>query len=406
MKNQGVWINRIIALALTVFIVSFMGYHLLHALYNPIRTVTAVLISPEDTIPFNGIFIRSEELLPLPEGSLHMLVADGERVHAGQSVAVVYDTTTALENGNELRELEKLVERINYVKTHDSISSGTGLDSQIRAAMLSIMSSTDSSKLSHVDGDAQYLKSLLMRREFTVGQTLNLDSLLADTERQIEELTAELKVTSETVKVSKAGIYCSTSDGLETKVDYNDIISLTVEKFKDFYAQKPSFDTSNGKISTNHMYYYAAVLPQNAASMLKTTVEMRFEDEISSFTLKMNLESISLPVDGQCVVLLSSQEAQSRFIGKRKMYSDAIMSKNQGIRIPKDAIRVDNETGKQYVYCVVLTQVVRKDVSIILSVERENYLLVEYDPSDTDNVLPGDEVIIAGKDLYDGKVVE
>jgi len=48
---------------------------------------------------------------------------------------------------------------------------------------------------------------------------------------------------------------------------------------------------------------------------------------------------------------------------------------------------------------------VRKDVNLYGELERDNYYLAEYYPGESGALLPGDEIIVAGKGLSDGRVL-
>jgi len=72
-----------------------------------------------------------------------------------------------------------------------------------------------------------------------------------------------------------------------------------------------------------------------------------------------------------------------------------------GFKIPADALRtIDGQTG---VYVLIGVQAKFKRVQIMYSVD--NYKIIRYDNSSTDNVWLYDEVITRGKNLYDGKIV-
>ena len=107
MKNQGVLILRVIAFLLCVFVVSYMGYHILNLFDQPIRTVDAVMKTTQLTQPVSGIVVRNERKLPLPGGVVQFLPDEGQRVSAGQTLAVSHNSSDALQKNRELRVLEE-----------------------------------------------------------------------------------------------------------------------------------------------------------------------------------------------------------------------------------------------------------------------------------------------------------
>ena len=89
----------------------------------------------------------------------------------------------------------------------------------------------------------------------------------------------------------------------------------------------------------------------------------------------------------------------------------------EGIRVPKDALRVRTQTSEQEdgttvetqttgVYCIVGMEARFKPVEVLHS--GDGFVLVRStapEDRETLRLRPGDEVIISAKDLYDGKVV-
>ena len=86
----------------------------------------------------------------------------------------------------------------------------------------------------------------------------------------------------------------------------------------------------------------------------------------------------------------------------RQQSADVVFNTYAGLRVPKEAIRVD-EDGSTGV-CVLEGAVARWKNVEILHDNGESYV-VRLDKSSTANLWPGDEIIISARDLTDGKVV-
>ena len=108
-------------------------------------------------------------------------------------------------------------------------------------------------------------------------------------------------------------------------------------------------------------------------------------DETEAMKLSGDLHALT----GQNVTLLRQQSAEIVFTS----YS--------GLRVPKSAVRVEN--GQTGVYILEGTLAKWKPITILHDTG-ESYV-VTLDTSSTNNLWPGDELIINAKNLYDGKVV-
>lgn len=86
----------------------------------------------------------------------------------------------------------------------------------------------------------------------------------------------------------------------------------------------------------------------------------------------------------------------------RQQSADVVFNSYQGLRVPKDAVRVE-DGGQTGVYVLEGATARWKPITILHD-NGESYV-VELDKTSTANLWPGDEVIIHAKNLYDGKVV-
>lgn len=90
---------------------------------------------------------------------------------------------------------------------------------------------------------------------------------------------------------------------------------------------------------------------------------------------------------------------------------ELILARYEGLRIPKNALRVDAD-GSSGVYCLVGLRAYRKPVEVLW--QGEDYCLVRPVGIETSSesllqlytLRAGDEVIVSANDSYDGKVVE
>ena len=85
----------------------------------------------------------------------------------------------------------------------------------------------------------------------------------------------------------------------------------------------------------------------------------------------------------------------------RQQSAEIVFTSYSGLRVPKSAVRVEN--GQTGVYILEGTLAKWKPITILHDTG-ESYVAA-LDTSSTDNLWPGDELIINAKNLYDGKVV-
>lgn len=403
MKNQGLWIMRIVALAIGMFVVAYMGYHVVSALTVPLRTVTANIMKTEETAAFSGVVIRDEAAIELPSGLVELQVAEGEKVSKNQVIAVMYADATTMQVNERIRTLESRLEQLEYIQSRSASSTDSAtLEAEIMDSLIGVMAAAADGEILRLHDDALALKSTLFRREYAYGNLEDLAPMISGLTAEIDGLKTQVSSVTEKYTAPAAGVFGATTDGLEESLSPQTMGELTgadVERLSD--SQSARQTSGRGKLVYGLRWHLMLTLDADTADRLGSAALVRFDDMSER---EMRVDSVRKQGEGDSVVALSSDAGLAEVVSARSLSGDLIISRYEGVRVPKEAVRVD-ENGEAFVYCLVLSQVKKKTVNIIREVDRENYFLVEYQPGSANNLLPGDEMVVAGKELYDGKVI-
>ena len=134
----------------------------------------------------------------------------------------------------------------------------------------------------------------------------------------------------------------------------------------------------------------------------------------------MEVERLGPPQGGRMTVILSTDRFLADTTLLRKQTVDLVFRSKSGIRVPTQAIRTEerSETDEETrettvrqvtgVYAIVGVQAEFKEVTVVD--QREGYCVVTpvttgVPGTDKKALRSGDEIIVTGKDLFDGKVV-
>ena len=117
--------------------------------------------------------------------------------------------------------------------------------------------------------------------------------------------------------------------------------------------------------------------------------------------VSMRVARLSGNEAGSRLLILSSDQALQNVTLLRQQSAEIVFASYSGLRVPKSAVRVEN--GQTGVYILEGTLAKWKPITILHDTG-ESYVAA-LDTSSTDNLWPGDELIINAKNLYDGKVV-
>ena len=116
----------------------------------------------------------------------------------------------------------------------------------------------------------------------------------------------------------------------------------------------------------------------------------------------MRVERVGSSEAGYKLLVLSCNRYMQELTLMRKPSADLMFRSYTGLRVPKEAVRVD-EDGQTGVYVLEGAVAKWKDITILHD-NGESYV-VELDKSSTAHLWPGDEVILHARNLTNGKVV-
>ena len=214
-------------------------------------------------------------------------------------------------------------------------------------------------------------------------------------------------------------------DGYENVLTPESLTDMTPSQLSAVRADS-AVSSSVGKLILGDSWYYAASMPAADAEELKETSDtlqkagksliLRFAKSVER-DLPVTVSYLGPEEDGRRVAVFEGKTYLPQLTLLRQQSAQIIWGGAEGIRVPKEALRVDTrtvehedgtteETRVKGLYCIVGMEARFKPVEVLYN--GNGFLLVRANaPEDRENLRlrPGDEIIITANDLYDGKVV-
>ncbi|MDR3207716.1 MAG: hypothetical protein LBT60_05235 [Oscillospiraceae bacterium] len=414
MKKQGVALTRFIFLILFAFVMAFMGYHVVEALISSVETVDAVLYTAERTVTLNGYFVRDELVLPQPDSIWEAQALSGQRLAKGDPLALTYQDTKTQEENAEAKALEARIEQLKLINRHSAdMVSVADIDGLIAANVLAIAAARESGDLSSLSDSGVTLRSLLYKRSYTYENGADVNILLGALTEQLARMRAQMGGALGQISAPEAGTFGDKLDGFEGLLTLSGMDTMPLADFLALTRTDPAAPPAAlGKLSIGFVWRYAAVVSEDDAKVFTVDKSVSFRvDKSSGRTVSARVTRVTPVEDGHCLLVLEGNVDMAYFSQLRRAQADVVQEIQTGIRVPREAVTLDAD-GNPGVFCLVHNQAVFKPVEIVL--EKENYFLMKYVPpapedalSNTpDKLLPGDEVIVSGRDIYDGKIIQ
>lgn len=419
--KQGTLITKIIMFILLAGVVLYLGIYAVRSLSDPFTTAMAYQDVLADSVEITGVLVREEQALSSGADIMDVLPDEGERVAAGETVAVLYQSNEALERAKQLQTLEQEYEQLQYALNHgSSLGDAAKLEKQIIDSIQSLRAGTAGGDLSSVENGALDLRAQILQREFTYSASSDsaaaLSETLAGLELQISELKSQASYDTTPVRAPCSGLFSRLADGLESVLTPAALETMTADRLLSAADQTESGE-SVGKLITGDRWYFAAAVEPSTAARLQvgSTITVAFSGDYTG-DVEMRVERIGGEESSGCLVVLSSTRHLKDVTLLRTQTADLVFERFTGIRVPKQALHLetrtstDAQTGAEIetqvlgVYAVVGLRAEFKPVDIVR--EGSDYYLVTPSADAGKKLLrAGDEIIVTASGLYDGKVV-
>ncbi|MBR6654942.1 MAG: hypothetical protein IKL27_09475 [Oscillospiraceae bacterium] len=386
---------KIVGAAFFVAVVVYFAIYVFSSLDTPYQTISAVEYTVRDSVGLEGIVVRDEEPLLTYYNSLHIAVENGKRVPAGGTVGIVYSSDSELQRAERIREINMEIQSLEELQ-ESGISESQKLENGIKSEIQSLRSAVQNRQLDNIGALSSNVRTLVLS---AAGDETSIDVELAVLYEERKNLQSVKSNPYDVIKAIQSGLFSTVADGFED-ISPDDLEEMDPEALTNLMEGNRSRpELALGKLVYGSKWYFASVMEENEANdfNIGERVTMIFGKYYSEY-LDMRVESIGIEDDnGNCVVIFSCSEAMVDVLDMRMQSAELIVHEDTGVRVPKKAIRVDEE-GRVYVYTQTGMQAEKKIVEIMHDLG-EHYVVA------SEKLRPGDIVIVSGRDIYDGKVV-
>ena len=430
--------KRIIKVALAsagcVFAIFYMYRQLIGLRGEKLETENALNVTYERTVSSTGYILRSERLLEtVSGGAVFSVLDDGERIGSGMPVANVY--ATEAEAGSKAR--------LDIIDSKLDVLESSTVDHEYFSANLSKLERDKNEVLKSVikyKTENDFGEALLKKRELLIKMNkLSTVKSGSSFDEQIEELRDERSRLTVgqgepvlTIYAPEAGYYSGILDGYENIFSSGIIDTLTISEFEELKKALPEKQPENsvGKIITDSRWYVMCELLKEETIPFENGKYYEIVFPYSAnLSIRMQLHKTISETDKNTEILIfTTDEMPEGFSYTRSQKIEIVSEVYKGLKVPKVAMRrlEDKFDG---VYILIGETVYFRRAEPVFEID--DYYIIrtesEQETSQTaaaqavsDNTQTTeqetqknykylslyDNVIVAGKELYDGKRIK
>ena len=414
--KDGSAVTKLIMLFLAACMAVYLGAHVWRGMTASLVTAVAYSYQVNDSEEADGLLVRWEQVLSGTGGIADVTPGEGERVGKGQTVAEVYRDGAALERKARIQALTLEAELLQDAMSQTGAQTGTAeLEQAVVRAAVSLRANVSAGDFGRLEDQILDLKRAVLRRDYTYGQSVD-SGRLAQLNRELTDLNRQSAQETRRISAAQAGTYSAQVDGFETLIDPARAQTLTLAQLEELLDRKSTLDdTALGKLITSNRWALAVALPARRAEKLVPghEVAVRFTGDFEK-DVPMRIDSVGRAEGDRCVVVLSTDRYLSSTTLLRRQTVEIIFRQDEGIRVPKEAVRILTETatdedGRQTetrrtgVYAVINNRAEFKQVEV-LAQGGQFYVVKPLDEGKL-ALRAGDEIVIRGRDIHHGSVV-
>ena len=349
MKNNSLSAKLLMA-AVTLALLLYFGLQVAGYFSDPLSTTLAYTYRVEETASLSGYMVRQEQVLPGESGGLLQLQREeGERVSAGGTVARVYANQEALDRQKELEDLNARIEQLTYIQEAEAgVEVARKLEQQIRGSVLDYRAALAAGRLGDAEKRGGELRSQVLKYDYTISDTEDVDGRLQELKARLKELNAQSGGSVKRVTAPRSGLYSAVVDGYETILTPNILSELKPSDLTALRADE-AVQSNVGKLILGKEWHFVAAVPADAAQQLKKlgqrgeTLTLRFAKGVER-DLKVKIVSVSEEENGRCAVVFRGDVYLAQLTLLRQQSAQIVYDVVEGIRVPKEALRVATRT--------------------------------------------------------------
>ncbi|NLZ36587.1 MAG: hypothetical protein GX897_03810 [Clostridiales bacterium] len=373
LRDAGIYIiTALLSIALIVYIIlAAVG-----TFDTGIETIAATVTTENRLVSFDAYIMRSEEpVVSIARGGINYAVSDGDVIAVGDKLADIYVGGSETQRMKTIA-LEKQISVLenSNVSGNQLMSNTSALDDSIDSLYTDIYAHINSGDIGYAVRRRNDLLINLNRREIILRKRADYNTEIESLRRQKEiiatpamqagedGLFAGSAGADETVFSPYAGYFYTELDGYENIFSADRIPTLTVGEFNEMVKSEPESGAyvqeqgwTIGKIMTKYVWYIACKADRDLLMSFRDGYKYTVVFPYSNDTrVKMTLYRIITETDSDEVVLVfRGGDLPKDFNFLRRQTVEIVETSYTGYKVPVSAVRIVNisqdEEGRRLV---------------------------------------------------------
>ena len=424
--------KKIIFMIILIFASAYILYQIYVSNFTKVKTQPVTYTSLSDSIQSESFIVRDEVFINNnSNGVMSYLLEDGEKVAKDGTVAEIFNNYDDAKTQKEIKNIDNEInnfKQLSYL-SNSYTSDPLATDEQIGSSIQKMIKDINTSSYNNIQKSRSDILYLMNEKQIITGKVASFNNKIDELQSQRDTLSKSHGSSIGKVLAPDSGYFVSKLDGFENLVNFDNVLSLSVDNIKSILSSEKKLDSNKniiGKVIRGINWYIVCNVSSDEAFKLyngksvNITLPLVSTEKFPATVAAVNQQDKK----SEAAVILSLNNMDNRLALTRNetvkididTYNGLLMNKNS---LHEDILRktVVDENGNesleekkvQGVYILRGKEIVFKQVVPIYS--DNNYIVCEQNPS-SDKLFNGetitilDEVVTEGTNLYNGKIIK
>lgn len=400
--------KRLLTLVVSLLLIGFVVLQLYPMFYSSVTTETVYSYSAYETLNVDCVAIRNETPIALNTSNyVFYTVQNGTRVANGGTIAEFYSSHADALNKQKIDSLQSEIEALKETQT---VGSGDAanldiLNTQIKRTMTELVQNSSAATLGDMTDLRYRLGTLINKKHIVTGKSADFTARIAALQKEMQSLQASFKQSVGAVKAPVAGYFVNEVDGLENVLTVKTVQDMTPDNVRTALKTPANGNSSSfaGKIVSDYAWYLACVVPNEYATTLGVGKTLRVRlPFVTDEEVPVTVVGCNKDASGEVAVIFECVNMSEALSSIRLEKMEILLVEHKGLRVPKRAITTN---GGQEIGVYIRSG----DLVRFRKIEQEYSDAADYvickQKDETGYLHLYDDIITAGRNLYDGKLI-
>lgn len=424
--------KKIIFMIILIFASAYILYQIYVSNFTKVKTQPVTYTSLSDSIQSESFIVRDEVFINNnSNGVMSYLLEDGEKVAKDGTVAEIFNNYDDAKTQKEIKNIDNEInnfKQLSYL-SNSYTSDPLATDEQIGSSIQKMIKDINASSYNNIQKSRSDILYLMNEKQIITGKVDSFNNKIDELQSQRDTLSKSHGSSIGKVLAPDSGYFVSKLDGFENIVNFDNVLSLSVDNIKSILSSEKKLDSNKniiGKVIRGINWYIVCNVSSDEAFKLyngksvNITLPLVSTEKFPATVAAINQQDKK----SEAAVILSLNNMDNRLALTRNETVKIDIDTYNGLLINKDSLHEDilrktvvDENGNesleekkvQGVYILRGKEIVFKQVVPIYS--DNNYIVCEQNPS-SDKLFNGetitilDEVVTEGTNLYNGKIIK